>query len=220
MLKHAVACNASSRIYVQEGIYDRFLEAFSNIANARKLGNQFDPETQQGLSFDSQHFDCCSVSFKDRKSLKYSWMWALWLSTLIRLLTPFERVLGYIDAGKKDGATVYTGGQQYGKEGFFIQPTIFTDAKPGMSIVDEEIFGPVAVVIKFKTDAGSSLVQPPSVPQFWCRTPEGIEMANNTKYGLASGVFSQNINRALNVANSLEAGTVFVRLAFCTSCSM
>lgn len=64
--------------------------------------------------------------------------------------------MGFIDAGKKDGATVHLGGERHGKEGYFIQPTIFTDVKPDMKIIREEIFGPVAALIKFKTEEGAS----------------------------------------------------------------
>jgi aldehyde dehydrogenase (NAD+) len=62
--------------------------------------------------------------------------------------------MGYIDSGKKDGATLYQGGDRHGDEGYFINPTIFTDVKPDMKIVKEEIFGPVGVVIKFEDEAG------------------------------------------------------------------
>ena len=62
--------------------------------------------------------------------------------------------MGYIDSGKKDGATLYQGGDRHGDEGYFINPTIFTDVKPDMEIVKEEIFGPVGVVIKFEDEAG------------------------------------------------------------------
>ncbi|KAG5720688.1 Aldehyde dehydrogenase [Termitomyces sp. T112] len=104
----------------------------------------------------------------------------------------FDRVMSYIESGKNDGATVHTGGARHGTEGYFIQPTIFTNAKPEMKIVQEEIFGPVGVVIKFKTEE------------------EVIEAGNNTAYGLACHIFSQNISRALRVAHSLEAGTAWV----------
>jgi aldehyde dehydrogenase (NAD+) len=62
--------------------------------------------------------------------------------------------MGYIESGKKQGATVHTGGTRHGNEGYFITPTIFTNAKPDMDIVKEEIFGPVGVVVKFKDEAG------------------------------------------------------------------
>ncbi|KAG6901632.1 hypothetical protein C0995_009800 [Termitomyces sp. Mi166 len=103
----------------------------------------------------------------------------------------FDRVMSYIESGKQDGATVHTGGARHGDEGYFIQPTIFTDVKPEMKIVQEEIFGPVGVVAKFKTEE------------------EVIEAANSTTYGLACHIFSQNISRALRVAHSLEAGSAW-----------
>jgi aldehyde dehydrogenase (NAD+) len=68
-----------------------------------------------------------------------------------------QRVLGYIDAGKKEGATVHTGGKRHGSEGFFVEPTIFTGVTPDMRVVREEIFGPVAVLVKFKTDEGDPI---------------------------------------------------------------
>ncbi|KAG6811501.1 hypothetical protein H0H92_007149 [Tricholoma furcatifolium] len=107
----------------------------------------------------------------------------------------FDRIMSYIDSGKQDGATVHTGGVRHGEEGYFIQPTIFTDVKPEMKIVQEEIFGPVGVVIKFKTEE------------------EVIEAANNTTYGLACHIFSENISRALRVAHALEAGSAWVNCA-------
>lgn len=73
-------------------------------------------------------------------------------SFLIQL--PSQRVLGYIDHGKQEGATVHVGGHQVGTEGYFVHPTIFTDVKPEMKIAREEIFGPVAAIIKFKDEAG------------------------------------------------------------------
>ena len=68
--------------------------------------------------------------------------------------------MGYIESGKQDGATLLQGGNRHGNEGYFIQPTIFTDVKPDMKIVKEEIFGPVGVVIKFTDEAGKSLYFP------------------------------------------------------------
>ena len=64
--------------------------------------------------------------------------------------------MGYIESGKKEGATLYQGGDRHGNEGYFINPTIFTDVKPDMKIVKEEIFGPVGVVIKFEDEAGKN----------------------------------------------------------------
>ena len=101
-------------------------------------------------------------------------------------------MLGYIQSGKQEGANLVAGGARLDKDGFWLQPTIFTDVKPDMKIVREEIFGPVAVVVKFKTEE------------------EVLEMANDTIYGLSSVVFSENISRAIRVAHALEAGTTFV----------
>ena len=65
--------------------------------------------------------------------------------------------MSYIDSGKKDGATIHVGGARHGEEGYFIQPTIFTGCTPEMKIIKEEIFGPVAAVVKFKTEEGPSI---------------------------------------------------------------
>ncbi|CAA7262407.1 unnamed protein product [Cyclocybe aegerita] len=104
----------------------------------------------------------------------------------------YDRIMGYIESGKQQGATVAIGGDRKGNEGYFINPTIFTDATPDMKIVQEEIFGPVGVVIKFKTQE------------------EVVKQANDTAYGLAAAVFSQNINRAIETAHQLQAGTAWI----------
>lgn len=65
-----------------------------------------------------------------------------------------QRIMSYIDSGKEAGARVQVGGERHGDKGFFIKPTVFTDVTPDMKIVREEIFGPVGVVIKFKTEEG------------------------------------------------------------------
>ncbi|KAK7457119.1 hypothetical protein VKT23_010419 [Stygiomarasmius scandens] len=104
----------------------------------------------------------------------------------------YDRIMGYIESGKKQGAKVHLGGDRAGKEGYFIQPTIFTDTKPDMKIVQEEIFGPVGVVIKFEDEE------------------DIIRQANDTMYGLAAAVFSRDISRALSVAHKLKAGTTWV----------
>jgi aldehyde dehydrogenase (NAD+) len=100
--------------------------------------------------------------------------------------------MSYIQSGKDAGATVAIGGERQGTEGFFIKPTIFTNVTPSMKIVQEEIFGPVGVVIKFKDE------------------DEVIKQANDTVYGLAAAVFTQNLNRAINTAHRLKAGTAWI----------
>ena len=92
--------------------------------------------------------------------------------------------MGYIDSGRKDGATVHLGGEQHGTEGYFIKPTIFTNTRPDMKIVREEIFGPVGVVIKFDDEE------------------DVIRQANDTTYGLAAAVFSKNIDRAIKIGRA------------------
>jgi aldehyde dehydrogenase (NAD+) len=100
--------------------------------------------------------------------------------------------MGYIQSGRQEGAKLVTGGERFGSEGYWIKPTIFTDTTPDMKIVREEIFGPVGVVIKFNDE------------------DDVVRQANDTVYGLAAAVFSQNINRALTVAHRLQAGTAWV----------
>ncbi|XP_049951814.1 aldehyde dehydrogenase 1A1-like [Schistocerca serialis cubense] len=104
----------------------------------------------------------------------------------------FERVMSYIKSGKEQGARVECGGERYGDKGYFVKPTVFSNVTDEMKIAREEIFGPVQSIIKFKT------------------LEEVIERANNTTYGLASGILTNDINSALTVANALEAGSVWI----------
>ena len=103
-----------------------------------------------------------------------------------------QRVMSYIQAGTEAGATVLTGGTRREGAGYFIRPTLFTNVKEHMSIYTEEIFGPVGVIVKFKTE------------------DEAISMANNSNYGLSSHIYSQDISRAIRVAHAMEAGNAFV----------
>ncbi|KAJ7143279.1 aldehyde dehydrogenase [Mycena crocata] len=104
----------------------------------------------------------------------------------------FNRIMSYIDSAKEQGATVHLGGEPHQSEGYFIKPTIFTNTTPEMKIRQEEVFGPVGVVIKFEDE------------------DDVVRQANNTLYGLVAGVFSQNIDRAIEAAHRLQAGTVWV----------
>ncbi|RXW14222.1 hypothetical protein EST38_g11633 [Candolleomyces aberdarensis] len=157
-------CTAGSRVFVQEGVYDKFLEHFTAAAKAmgESAGDPFAPGTGHGPQISQ---------------------------------TQFDRVMAYIDSGKQDGATVHIGGVRHGDEGYFIKPTVFTGVRPDMKIVREEIFGPVGVVIKFKTEE------------------EVIQLANDTIYGLASHIFTENASRALRVAHAIESGSVWVNCA-------
>jgi len=108
--------------------------------------------------------------------------------------TQLRTVLGYIDAGRSEGASVRVGGRQVRSEtgGYFVEPTVFEGVTNQMRIAREEIFGPVLSVIRFKTEA------------------EAVAMANDSSYGLQASVWSHDINRAYRVARALRAGTVHV----------
>jgi aldehyde dehydrogenase (NAD+) len=103
-----------------------------------------------------------------------------------------KRVLDYIEIGRKEGARLVTGGSRHGDTGFFVKPTVFADVEHQMRISQEEIFGPVATVIKFTDDA------------------DALRLANGTVYSLAAGVWSNDIGRVHRFARELKAGTVWV----------
>ncbi|KFY32514.1 hypothetical protein V493_00135 [Pseudogymnoascus sp. VKM F-4281 (FW-2241)] len=156
---HGQCCCAGSRIYVQSGVYDKFVERFKARALANKVGDPFAAETFQGPQVSQLQYD---------------------------------RIMGYIQEGKKAGATVVTGGERHGDKGYFIQPTIFSDVTEDMKIVQEEIFGPVCTIARFETEE------------------EVLKAANNSNFGLASAVHTTNLNTAIRVSNALRAGTVWV----------
>jgi len=104
----------------------------------------------------------------------------------------FKKILDYIKSGKDQGARCVSGGERIGQKGYFVKPTIFADVKDDMKIAKEEIFGPVVCVLKFDD------------------VNEVIKRANATHYGLAAGIFCNDINKILPIANALEAGSVWV----------
>jgi len=152
-------CCAATRLMVQEGIYDKFVEKAAARADRRKVGNPFETGVEQGPQVDEEQY---------------------------------HKVLGYIKSGVAEGAALRAGGAKWGDKGYFIQPTVFSDVTDDMKICREEIFGPVQVIQKFKT------------------IDEAITRANNTTYGLAAGVFTQSLDSATYISNSLRAGTVWV----------
>uniref|UniRef100_A0A8K9WXF8 Aldehyde dehydrogenase 1 family, member A3 n=1 Tax=Oncorhynchus mykiss TaxID=8022 RepID=A0A8K9WXF8_ONCMY len=104
----------------------------------------------------------------------------------------FDKILELIDSGKKEGAKLECGGVAMEDTGLYIQPAVFSHVKDHMRIAKEEIFGPVQCIFRFKSQQ------------------EAIERANSTEYGLASAVFTRNLDRALSVSAALETGTVWV----------
>ncbi|GAA5980699.1 hypothetical protein JCM5350_006356 [Sporobolomyces pararoseus] len=152
-------CCAGSRVYVQDTIYDTFLEKLTAKVKSIKVGSPFDQDSFQGPATSQLQYD---------------------------------RVTAHIQSGVDEGATKHLGGERHGSEGYFIQPTIFTDVPPNAKIAKEEIFGPVIVVCKFKDE------------------DDVIAQANDSMYGLACAVFSQNITRALRTASRLQAGTAWI----------
>jgi aldehyde dehydrogenase (NAD+) len=104
----------------------------------------------------------------------------------------FDKVMSYIESGMREGASMKCGGHRVGDKGFFIQPTVFADVDNNMKIAQEEIFGPVMTIIKFKD------------------IDEAIHLANTTMYGLAAGVWTQDITKAHAIANNVRAGTVWI----------
>jgi aldehyde dehydrogenase (NAD+) len=104
----------------------------------------------------------------------------------------FQKILGFVETGKREGANLRCGGERVGDKGYFVAPTVFTDVQDDMTIAQEEIFGPVMSVMKFAD------------------MDELVERANKTIYGLAAAVWTRDISKAYKVANSVRAGTVWI----------
>jgi aldehyde dehydrogenase (NAD+) len=104
----------------------------------------------------------------------------------------FEKVMSYIDSGRREGANLLCGGSRVGDRGYFVEPTVFADVKDDMQIAREEIFGPVMSILPFDN------------------IDEVVSRANNTMYGLAAAVWTRDIGKATAIANSVRAGTVWV----------
>ncbi|KAI8063766.1 aldehyde dehydrogenase domain-containing protein [Gongronella butleri] len=104
----------------------------------------------------------------------------------------FDKILDYIEIGKKEGATVAYGGKRVGTKGYFVEPTVLINCNNNMRVMREEIFGPVVAITTFKT------------------IDEAIEIANDSEYGLAGGVYTSDIDTGIIVSNAIEAGTIWV----------
>lgn len=156
-------CCAGSRVFVQESIYDRFVEEAVKRFNKVKVGLPWKEETQMGSQIDRRQM---------------------------------EKILKYVEIGKSEGAKVLCGGVQAKEgeleKGCFLRPTLLGDVTNDMRVAQEEIFGPVACIIKFKTEE------------------EVLAMANDSAYGLGGAVWTRDINRALRVARGVETGRMWV----------
>ena len=156
-------CCAGSRVFVQEGIYDKFVEAAVKAFNSVNVGDPLDPNTQMGAQVDQGQL---------------------------------RKIMSYVNLAKEEGATIACGGEPYTDGAFangsFMKPTLIVNATNDMRVAQEEIFGPVAVVIKFKTEE------------------EVIAMANDSVYGLGGAVWTRDINRAIRVARGVETGRMWV----------
>jgi aldehyde dehydrogenase (NAD+) len=152
-------CCAGSRVFVEEKVYDQFVQKSAERAKRRVVGDPLDKITEQGPQVDDEQF---------------------------------KKVLGYVESGKKEGAKLVAGGERVGDRGYFVAPTVFADVKDDMKIAQEEIFGPVMSILKFKD------------------MDELVDRANKTIYGLAAAVWTRDIGKAHHVANNVRAGTVWV----------
>ena len=152
-------CCAGSRIFVQEGIYDKFVPALVEKFKRIKVGDPLDPNTQMG----------CQINKKQA-----------------------DKILEYVKIGVEEGAKIAVGGKRHSAGEAFVEPTLLVDVRNDMRVAQEEIFGPVGVVIKFKDQ------------------DELVRMANDSLYGLGGAVFTRDIAKALTVARLLETGRVWV----------
>uniref|UniRef100_A0A0B7AFI5 Omega-crystallin n=1 Tax=Arion vulgaris TaxID=1028688 RepID=A0A0B7AFI5_9EUPU len=167
MNNHGQNCCAASRTFVQDTIYEEFIQKSRELVANRIVGNPFDPETQQGPLVSKLQFD---------------------------------KVLSYIKKGNDEGARLVAGGSRVGSKGYFVQPTVFADVKDDMSIATDEIFGPVQSILKFSN------------------VEDVIQRANRTRYGLAAGVITNDINKAFQISQSLQAGSVWVNCYDVVTC--
>lgn len=156
-------CSAGSRIFVQEGIYDQFISDLKEAFEKVKVGLPWEEDVQMGAQVNQKQLD---------------------------------KILNYVEIGKKEGAKVLTGGYQIKENGLetgaFMAPTLLTEANNNMCISQEEIFGPVGTVIKFKDEE------------------DAIRLANESEYGLGGGVWTKDINKALNVSHQVQTGRMWV----------
>lgn len=160
-------CTASSRLVVHKKIYKKFVQKLVERVATLRVGNGLNSKNDVGPVINE---------------------------------AAMEKILGYIEIGAKvDKATLAAGGKRLTKgdlsKGYFIEPTVFSDVRPGMRIAQEEIFGPVTSVIPFTT------------------LDEAIEIVNGVKYGLSSAIYTQDVNKAFYAMQELYTGIAYVNSA-------
>jgi betaine-aldehyde dehydrogenase len=156
-------CSAGCRLIVEDAIHDRFVEELGRRADRIRLGGGLDERTQTGALISSEHRD---------------------------------KVERYIQLGVEEGARLVAGGGRPAepelRDGFYVRPTVFADCRPDMTIIREEIFGPVVTVERFTTE------------------DEAVRLGNDTTYGLAGAVWTADAARAQRIASRLRHGTVWI----------
>jgi acyl-CoA reductase-like NAD-dependent aldehyde dehydrogenase len=156
-------CVAGSRLLVQDTIHDAFVDRLLALARTARMGNPMDATTQVGP---------------------------------VTTRAQFQKVLEYIEVAKLDGARLLLGGGPATRpecgSGWFVEPTIFADVQSGMRIAQEEVFGPVLSIMKFKDE------------------DEAVRIANNSRYGLGAGIWTSQITRAHTMSERIQAGIVWV----------
>ncbi len=157
------SCGSTSRLFVHESLYDKFLADLVSKVSKLKLGDPLAEDSKMGP---------------------------------MNSKAQYEKVMHYIQAGKEDGARLMTGGTrpegELFKKGYWIEPTVFAEVKRGMRIAQEEIFGPVLSVFK------------------WKDADEVIEIANSTEYGLTAAIWTRDINTALTTARKVQSGHIWI----------
>lgn len=156
-------CTATSRIFIHEKVYARFLRKFVERARGIKAGNGLRPGVEMGPLVNAQQL---------------------------------ERVERYVDIGLDEGARLECGGKRLRgasyRKGFFFAPTVFSDVRPSMKIMQEEIFGPVVCLMKVRS------------------FEEALGHLNATRYGLSSSIYTRDVNRAMKAIRDIEAGITYV----------
>lgn len=156
-------CIAGSRLLVQDSIYDELVQKLVTLSKTARMGDPMSSDTQIGP---------------------------------VTTQPQYEKILSYIDIAKKEGAKLLMGGAVATRpecgNGWFIEPTIFGDVNNKMRIAQEEVFGPVLSIIRFKDEA------------------EAIQIANDSKFGLGAGVWTSDIGRAFRMSEKIKSGTVWV----------